>query len=99
MLSTEGRPLPKCSLPCSKTGINTSDDVSWCVSKADQVTFVGAFPFQMEVRGALYIYYPECLARKRDLCRNVRSSNTGIIISDDGCWRVSTSDGSMRIQI
>ena len=34
-------------------------------------TFVGAFPFQTEVRGALYIYYPECLARKRDLYRNV----------------------------
>ena len=28
---------------------------------------------------------------------NVRSSNTGILISDDDCWRVSTSDGSMRI--
>ena len=25
---------------------------------------------------------------------NVRSSNTGIIISDDDCWRVSSSDGS-----
>ena len=30
---------------------------------------------------------------------NVSSSNTGIIISDDDCWRVFTSDGSMRIQI
>ena len=25
---------------------------------------------------------------------NVRNSNTGIIISDDDCWRVSSSDGS-----
>ena len=30
---------------------------------------------------------------------NVISSNTGIIIPDDDCWRVSTSDGSMRIHI
>ncbi len=34
MLSTEMRPVPKCSLTCSKTGIITSDDFSWCVSKA-----------------------------------------------------------------
>ena len=26
---------PKCSLTCCKTEINTSDDFSWCVSKAD----------------------------------------------------------------
>ena len=33
-------------------------------------------------------------------CRpNVRSSNTVIIISDDDCWRVSTSDGSRPIRI
>ena len=46
-------------LPCSKTGIITSDDFCRCVS------------IQTEVRGALYIYYPGCLARKRDLYRNV----------------------------
>ena len=32
---TESRPVPKCSLKCFKTGINTSDDFCWCVSISD----------------------------------------------------------------
>ena len=28
--------MPKCSLACFKTGIITSDDFSWCVSKAEE---------------------------------------------------------------
>ena len=38
------------------------------------------------------------MAGLRSICGRLRSSNKGIIISDDDCWRVSTSDG-MRIQI
>ena len=37
ILSTEMRPVPKCSLTCSKTGINRS---------LVQANFVDAFPFQ-----------------------------------------------------
>ena len=34
---TQNPPQALDYLQCSKTGINTSDDFSWCVSKADQV--------------------------------------------------------------
>ena len=36
-LSSEMRPLPKCSLPCSKTGMITSDELCWCVPISDGV--------------------------------------------------------------
>ena len=36
LLSSESRPLPKCSLPCSKTGTITSDDFCWYVSISNE---------------------------------------------------------------
>ena len=35
MLISETRPLPNCSLLCSKTGVITSDDLCWPVSISD----------------------------------------------------------------
>ena len=58
MLNTETRPLPKCSIPCSKTGINTSDDLRWCVSISDRGYSTNEAPGLIATLGQL------CSARK-----------------------------------
>ena len=91
MLISETRPLPKGSLPRSKTGIITSNDFCSCVSISDGGYCPNESPGLIAIVIIILSTETRPLSKCSETCRKA-----GIITSDDFSWCVPCTDGSLQ---